>query len=319
MIKTKILTLDEGIVELKKELKKKQLIAFIGSGMSIKPPSNLPTWDKFMFNFIEFCTKISEMLDGEIKDDFIGIINDAHSYKGKDPTKVASVLVDKLNDIDKNNTIQINIDSTLKNWFIDEFSTKQFNSNHESIANTAYPYILTSNYDMLIEKALEASGFVRLANSTYTFTEADKIASSLFSKSPCVIHIHGKFQDIVLDNIVFTSDDYTKMLQREYPGFTMTMQNLLTNYSTIFLGYGGSDPHLEDLLEEHSYYLNYSNLNSLPKNYMVVLEKDANRILSEYKFKRRTNLIKIKDFSEYDTLLSQLRTAYPRKKDLFDK
>ena len=307
----KILNLTEGITELKKELEKGQLITFVGSGMSIKPPSNLPDWDNFIMKFIEFCSTISDALDNEIKKDFDNIISDAITYKSKSHTKVASVLMDKLNEIHKGS--DINIDSALKGWFIENFSTSNYNSNHKYIAETAYPYILTSNYDMLIEKALKASNFNKLANRTFTFTEADKIASSLFSKRSCIIHIHGKYQDIILDNIVFTSDDYTKMLRREYPGFTMTIQNLFTNYSTLFLGYGGSDPHLEDLLEEHSYYLKYSNLN-LPKNYMVVLEKDANRILSEYKFKRRTNLIKIKNFDDYDILLSSLQKSYPRKK-----
>ena len=48
----KLLSLEEGIDELGKELKKRQLIAFVGSGMSIAPPSNLPDWDTFIDEFI---------------------------------------------------------------------------------------------------------------------------------------------------------------------------------------------------------------------------------------------------------------------------
>ncbi|MEM6844642.1 MAG: SIR2 family protein [Bacteroidota bacterium] len=317
MSKNNLLGLQEGIAELKKELKKKQLIAFVGSGMSIREPSNLPNWDTFIQQFIEYCSDLSELLEDPYKSEFSAVINDARNIKGNDPTKVASVLKDKLSEIDKDNLVTINIESHLKRWFIEKFSTVEYNSNHENIVNIEFPYILTSNYDMLLEKALERTDHKRLAYSTYTFTEADKIASSLFSKSFSIIHIHGKYEDIVVDNIVFTSEDYTKMLRRQFPGFTMTIQNLLTNFSTIFLGYGGSDPHLEDILEEHSYYLNYSKINSLPRNYMVVLRKNANKIFSEYKFKRRTSLIAIDTYDEYDTLLQELRSAYPREKTLF--
>jgi hypothetical protein len=308
-----MLNLEQGITALKKELNERRLIVFVGSGMSISPPSNLPDWDGFISGFIEHCQHIIELLPHKAKNQYETLIRDAENRKAKDPIKVASVLKDFLRRLDQNNTLNINIEDSFKTWFIETFAGKSYNQNHKLISQINFPYILTSNYDMLIEKALSDSDFKTLALQTYTFTEADSIAASLFSKEFAIIHMHGKYQNVALDNIVFTSEDYTKMLRRSYPGFTMSMQNLFSNYSTLFIGYGGSDPHLEDLLEEHAFYLNYSNSKKLPQNYLVTLKSKTDTIYDIYQHKRRTEIISIDSFDEYNQLLQKLYESYPRQ------
>lgn len=313
-----MLDLQQGIIALKKELTKGRLIVFVGSGMSIAAPSSLPDWDTFIEKFINHCKHVIEILPPVAKQQYADLIADAESRRTKDPIRVASVLKDFLKGLDKNNTLNINIEDSFKTWFIEIFAGKDFNENHSLITQIAFPYILTSNYDMLLEKALSESEFRSLSLQTYTFTEADSIAASLFSKEFAIIHMHGKYQNVALDNIVFTSEDYTKMLRRSFPGFTMSMQNLFSNYSTLFIGYGGSDPHLEDLLEEHAFYLNYSNNKNLPQNYLVSLKSKTDTIYNNYQIKRRTEIIAIDSYSEYKTLLQSLQKEHPRKLKLFN-
>jgi hypothetical protein len=313
-----MLDLQQGISALKKELSKGRLIVFVGSGMSIAEPSNLPDWDTFIELFINHCKHVIEILPPIAQKQNAELIADAKVRRNKDPIRVASVLKDFLKSLDKNNTLNINIEDSFKTWFIEIFAGKNFNENHNLITQISFPYILTSNYDMLLEKALSESQFKSLSLQTYTFTEADSIAASLFSKEFAIIHMHGKYQNVALDNIVFTSEDYTKMLRRSFPGFTMSMQNLFSNYSTLFIGYGGSDPHLEDLLEEHAFYLNYSNNKNLPQNYLVTLKSKTDTIYNNYKNKRRTEIIAIDSYDEYKVLLESLKSEFPRKLQLFN-
>ena len=177
-----MLSLQEGIVALKKELKNKRLIVFVGSGMSISAPSNLPDWDKFIEAFINHCKNVIEILPPVAKTQHADLIADAEARRSKDPIQVASVLKDFLKELDKNNTLNINIEDSFKTWFIEIFAGRNFNENHQLITQIAFPYILTSNYDLLLEKALKESQFKSLSLQTYTFTEADSIAASIFSK-----------------------------------------------------------------------------------------------------------------------------------------
>jgi len=307
-----MLNLDDGIERISNEMKKRRLIVFVGSGISIPDPSNLPDWDGFITEFIHLCKTIGRLLPQEVQVTFNNLLSDAESRKTRDPLKVASVLRDHLKDLDKNRTINVNLQQRFERWFSELFASRDPNKYHELIASTDFPYILTSNYDTLIEKAFENSeSFSDLSLQSYSFVEADSIAAALFSKDFAIIHVHGVFSSVSLDNIVFTSEDYTKMLRRRYPGFTMCMQNLFSNYSTLFIGYGGSDPHLEDLLEEQAFNMNYSN-RQLPQNYLVSLANKTDKVIENYKRKRRTEIIAINDYSDYEVLLHRLAALHPR-------
>lgn len=120
-----------------------------------------------------------------------------------------------------------------------------------------------------------------------------------------------------MDKIILTSDDYTRIIKKGEPGFSFAIQSLFLNFSTIFVGYGASDPHLEDLIEEFSYYFGFTQSMNMSRNYLVVLRKRAGRILEEYKSRMRTELVVIDDFEHYDEILALLKTASPRPLDLF--
>jgi len=310
-----MLNLDEGIERISSEMRKRRLIVFVGPGISIPPPSNLPDWDGFVTEFVQFCKSIGKLLPHDVKDTFSNLLLDAESRKAKDPLKVASVLRDHLKDLDKNRTINVNLQQRFERWFSKLFASRSPNSYHELIASTNFPYILTSNYDTLIEKAFENSQFYSdLPLQSYSFYDADSIAAALFSKDFAIIHVYGVFSNVSLENIVFTSEEYIKMLRRRYPGFIMSMQNLLSNYSALFVGYGGSDPHLDDLLEEQAFHVNYNSNKRLPQNFLVSLAGKTGRVMENYKKKRSTEIITINDYDDYEVLLQRLAERHPRDK-----
>ena len=306
-----MLTLDQGISSLSDELKHKRLVVFVGSGMSMLDPSNLPDWKGFINDFIGFCDSIGDMLPPSAQDDFKLILADAK--KSADKIRVADVLRDYLIKLENEKGIVINIKSAFRNWFVDFFSSRKPNDHHQLITKINFPYLLTTNYDDLLEKAFkESDDFKSFGMTSFTFTQADSIAAAIFSNQFCIIHMHGLWNDIMVDDIVFTSKDYTRMLKRRYPGFTMCMQHILLRYSTLFIGYGENDPHVEDLLEEQAFNIDYNSNRPLPKTFIVTLKSSLNEIQVLYNKKKRIQYIGIDTYDEYSTLLSSLANLHPR-------
>lgn len=304
---TNNLSTNNCILTLAELLNQNKLIVFVGSGISID--SGLPTWDGLMQQFIEFCRSIQKLVALDPSDKFDDLLKEAETDKSKYPIRVASVLKQKLQEID--NKYNANIKELLQNWLLDLFYYAQVNDNHRYIVKTNFPFILTTNYDRLLEKAAQESNFLSLYSNSYTFLNADKVASAIHNKNPAIIHIHGDPKNIYLDDFVFTAEDYIR-IRRKYPGFTLSIQTLFMTYSILFIGYGGSDPHLEELLEELSYYFNWSNSQLLPQHFLLMKKGKANSILSKYKEKLRTKIIEIDDYSMTSDFLSKLQQAAPR-------
>jgi hypothetical protein len=302
------LTTEQGTERLKPLLREQKLIVFAGSGISV--PAGLPTWDDLLVKFISFCEELNDLLPAE---DILGkLLRDAKEQTEEYPTRVASVLKRRLLELEKEEAQ--NIYKAFATWLRDTF-TAEPHENHRLIVRTNYPFILTSNYDSLLEKAAEEEGYHRLARlGSYTYTEADKIAAAVYQKQPSIIHVHGDNSGIALDEFVFTAEDYVK-IRRAHPGFTLIMQTLFIDYSVLFVGYGGSDPHFEDFIENISYCLEWSDSASLPRSFLSLHKDKVGEVLSKYKDRLRTDIIALEEYDETTDLLRALQEACPRIKE----
>lgn len=294
-------------------VKEKKLILFVGSGISIdrKLPikEQLPDWEGFLSEFIKFCKNIPNQYQGDNIENILQqkLFEDAELEKKRTPAKVATVLKNKLKELPTN--ILTNVDHDYKKWFYELFIMAKPNVRHDYITNTNYPYILTSNYDLLLEDAQKKIGS---PFASYSYEQKEKIAEALYLKIPAIIHVHGQYTDVLLDKIILTSEDYINIIKKGRPGFSFSLQALFLMYSTLFVGYGASDPHLEDLVEELAYFFDFKDQNLMSKNYLVVHRDKANQILDNYKRRMRTEIIIINDYSEYDELLLHLQNCSPR-------
>lgn len=302
-----MMTIDKAKKELSKLIKQKRLIIFVGSGISID--SGLPNWTGFLDSFIDFCKGLQRDYNNQeiVKSFQSELFDDAHNEKIKKPAHVATVLKSKIAELPE--SIRSNIENDFRIWFFNLFATSKPNQKHEWIAGTNFPYVLTSNYDLLLETAAKNIGS---PYASLSFHEKERIAEALYTKTPSIIHVHGKYQDVLFDKIIFTAEDYIRIIKKGYPGFSFALQSLFLNYSTLFVGYGASDPHLEDLMEEFSYYFDYTKSVNVSKNYLVVTRNRAGKILEDYKKRMRTELIVIDDFEEYNELLKYLSENHPR-------
>lgn len=302
-----IIPLDTAKDKLAELLKINKLIIFVGAGISVV--SGLPTWDGFLEKFIVFCENIPKEYPRVAKLQEVfnpSLIQSSHSERLQNPVHVATVMKSEIKKLPE--SIRKDIEDDFKRWFYDLFNDAEPNNNHKLIVETKFPYILTSNYDLLIEDASKES---KIGLPSASFYEKERIAESIYQNHPLIIHVHGKFTDVIFDKIIFTSEDYAQIIKKAYPGFSFALQSLFLNHSALFVGYGASDPHLEDLIQEFSYWFDFNSDRNISRNYLVTKTERANIIVEKYKDKLRTDLITIDDYSCYDDLLNHLKVSCP--------
>jgi hypothetical protein len=300
---------DSGVETLGPLLREGKLIVLTGSGVSVPSPSNLPTWDGFLREFIKFCRLVQEHAELDPADRFDELLSDAEAEAAKYPIRVASALKQKLLEIERK--YAANISNLMSLWLTDLFQSGRWNANHEQIVETNYKFILTSNYDRLLELAARDLGHWALYANTYSFKEPEKIAGVIYSEKPAIIHVHGDVRSISLEDFIFTSEDYLR-IRRSYPGFTLSVQSLMLNYSVLFVGYGGSDPHLEELVEELRFFFRYSDSELLPRCFILLKKGKASKVLKQFKTRMRTSFIEIDNYEDTPLFLKYLRAVSPR-------
>lgn len=309
-----IVSKQEVIEELKDLLINKKLNVFAGSGVSVD--SEIPTWDGIIESFLEMAKGL-ELTDEKLERELEELIEDAEksiNEKKNDNIRIATVIKSKIKEINfsESKVASQQFDSWVGNNFGEK---KKPNEYHEFITNTAYPFILTSNYDLLFERAAYKSNFKKLHKNSFTFKEELKIMSSIVNQESCIIHVHGASHDLDIDEVIFTKDDYNKIILKKYNGFSFALRMLFTQYSTLFVGYGASDPHLEEILEElASYFPETKGENiTLPTSYLILKKNKIDSILSVYKERIRVKIIAVENFEEVKELLQELQNINPRK------
>lgn len=301
-----IKTVAEALPELQQLLRAKRLVLFAGSGISVDPPASLPTWDGLLDKFIDWCGVLQPALPTDMR--FEKLLLEARDHTQRRPVQVASALKDQLLEVERRQSR--NLQNAFANWLIQTLTGKP-NAYHHAIAKTDYPLILTSNYDGLIEAAALENNLWQLHMTTYSYKDPDKVAAAMYVDEPAVVHIHGQLPDVALGDIVFTQKDYTR-IRRDHPGFTTILHTVFIKYSSLFVGYGGSDPHLEQLLEDSAHYLKNSTAPNLPQAYLVLRSDKVNAVLERYKMAFRTNIITVDKYEDALGLLESLQAGCPR-------
>ncbi len=304
--------LKDALPILKGLIKDGNLILFAGSGISID--SGLPNWDNLLESFINMADSLP-ITDPIHSTELKRVITESRkclSRGGNSAIQIATVLKNKILEckIEKNPLAR----SKYNSWISSVFSNKLPNDKHISIINTNYPFILTTNYDLLFEEAAMQTNVSRFLEHSYTYKQELEIMSAIHKNEHSIIHIHGSIENLAIDELIFTKEDYNKIILKVYDGFSFALRMLFTRYSTLFVGYGASDPHLEEIPEELTQYfpLVDDTKYPLPHSYLVTLRDKADIIFEKWKDRVRTDLIVIDDFKQYQDLLSELQSVSPR-------
>jgi hypothetical protein len=196
------------INKVKKANKKKELVLFIGSGVS----SNLgiPTWDLLI-------NEIAQQLDYD---------PDVFKTYGE-PLALAEYYKIKKGKIGE---LRSWMDT---NWHLPIIEEKMKKSKvHELIAKGNFPIIYTTNYDRWLEKAFKYYNI--------EFTKISKVSDLLNQKDGItqIIKFHGDFDDD--QSIVLDESSYFRRLDFETP-LDIKLRSDILGKSVLFIGYSLSD------------------------------------------------------------------------------
>jgi hypothetical protein len=315
-----VLSIDEAIKELSATLQAGELAVFAGSGVS--RGSGLPSWDDLLQQLLDWCqTRLKHciLLAGcKVDDELIGSCRENSKAK---PAVVAGVVRDMLSRLtaDSQNP---NLDALFKRWLTgrmtqDGDKIAKPNANHRAIIKTDYACILTSNYDNLFEAAAADDGREQLSLRAFGLNFPEKVAFHLRRRIPFIWHVHGDLHDISIDNFVLTTNDYVK-IRLDHPWIDLLLEVIFMQFSVLFVGYGASDPHLEDFIENlnHAFRNHRGFPEGMPKYYFVIRSDKASRVLIEHKSRLNTRVIKIDDWAETEELLHCLQQVCPRPAEL---
>lgn len=144
---------------------------------------------------------------------------------------------------------------TLSKYFPEDITPSSL---HRTILKLSPRVIITTNWDCIIENAIEQEGYLY----DKICTDKDLVSSTSPSK---FIKIHGDFKS---HNIVFKEDDYLNY-SRKFPLIENYIKSIFSTHTVLFLGYSYNDINLKHILkwiQSHS--------SSAPPMYLVNFKKD---------------------------------------------
>jgi SIR2-like domain len=309
-------------------LKARRLIIFAGAGVSMD--AGLPSWNALIKGFIDFCEIdiLPQIVKPSAQERLRKVILDVrsdtiptgmreyskllpHTQSVDNPLDKASVLRDVLYELQRDTT-GVNINQLFENW-IAKLLTRAGNPDlkpsamHRLIVQTDFPYIITTNYDELFEQAVEDLGMTSLKGKSFAPGDARDVALLIREKKPAIIHVHGMVRGLEIRDLVFTLEDYADVTYGS-PGFKIVLQSLFVGHSILFVGYGGYDAHISDVLREIHYHLP-----GQENHYLMLLEDESDEIREQVNLiGLNIKIVTVNNHKDTESLLQMLQQVAPR-------
>ena len=179
---------------------------------------------------------------------------------------------------------------SINTQLVEEFTKEvQLTENHDILAQLPIETYWTTNYDDLIEKALEKNGKIvdrKLCPQNLAINKPNRDA--------IVYKMHG---DILLPHeAVITKDDYESYNEKRQV-FTTALQGDLISKTFLFIGFSFDDPNLEHILGRIRILLG----NSMRDHYCFLKKVNRNDYNTdeEYAYAKVKQELKIKDLKRY--------------------
>lgn len=234
--------------ELLEYLKNKNCSLFVGAGLSIS--SGFPTWPKMLEELIKVMGTLPYDTSSQ-KADYEKMLTDSNKYL-MIAEDLKSLLGKKFNEY-------------LEKRFADP-SLKP-NHNHQFITEIDFQFIITTNYDKLLEKAYAYPK--QLFPAVLTNTMSRDIAYKIWNKEFFIVKAHGDV-NIRKDEIIMTEKDYRDIMFKN-PGFQSALQVMFSTKSIIFVGTSFTDPDFLLLMR----YLHSAYHGGGPTHYILINENDV--------------------------------------------
>lgn len=268
--------------ELFDHFKNKKASFFIGAGLS--RGVGLPDWPTLLCELIDRAEAVianSQDYAKECRE----LIKNSDAF-----LTVAQELREKLGKDEFNKYI--------RERFVD--NRPEPNDVFKEIVSFPYNYIVTTNYDYLIE---DAYAFVhRKTPKIYTYKQAQAMADNIWNGYPFILKAHGDADEP--DKIILTEKDYRNLIHAEV-GYKSILQVLFTTNSILFLGTSLTDPELKLLLG----FLRHSYHEGGPKHYALMDESRLTGITAErWRKDYGINIIKYDPSNNHEQVLQFLKS-----------
>jgi hypothetical protein len=147
------------------------------------------------------------------------------------------MLAEELRDL-----IQNDLEKLIRERFEDKAKTPT--TAHDILVKIKSKFIITTNYDTLIEKAL-VKNFNNYFPTIYTYKDASSINYSLWNNDHFVLKAHGDAK--TPKEIVLTERDYRNIIYAQ-SGYQSILHAIFSTNSILFVGVSLNDPELLLLL-----------------------------------------------------------------------
>jgi hypothetical protein len=169
--------------------------------------------------------------------DWAGLLSPIAKSLGLDVNKESDLVALAQYHLNENHSNRHNLNQLLINEFSD---LKDPTENHLLLARLPIQTYWTTNYDRLIEKALEAGG--RRVDAKYT---NEQLATTRRGRDAVVFKMHGDIEHP--DKAILSKDDYEKYHDTHGP-FITALSGDLVEKTFLFLGFSFTDPNLDFIL-----------------------------------------------------------------------
>jgi len=270
-MKSKFHTIPKDLVE---SILKKECILFVASGLSSKAiRSNgkpLPSWTGFLKELLDWAELKRVPFNSDPKEILEMIDKGSHLMAAEELQELINhnEFTDFLNAVFR----ERNIKPTIA---------------HQNLTKIPFRAILTTNYDNLIEGAFAYSNQGQIPKK-FTKNDLSLHSSPLRSKDFFIFKMHGDIDRS--DTIVLGSRSYNNLVYKS-PEYLSFLETLFTTHTVLFIGFGGSDPDLDYLLDRLSTIFS----RTLNKHFILVPNNKFN-----FTEKRRLLLDKRLEVIDYD-------------------
>ena len=219
---------------------------FIGAGVS--QSAGLPSWNKLLNELIDLAVDIN--------------IDDAKEQElrllAQTPSKYLLV-AEELKEI---------LSSDMPKFITKRFNDKTIDSPEyldKLIKELRYRFVITTNYDNVIEKAFVKASIVP---NELTYRDPSSINYNFINEEVFILKAHGDAKRAPED-IVITEKDYRRIIYNSY-GYKSILEALFSTNHILFLGASLNDPELILLLR----YIHNIFQGGSPDHFALMSEKD---------------------------------------------
>lgn len=265
------ITIPKDLIEA---IKKRECVLFVASGLSSQVKRSngqpLPNWTGFLEELLNWA-KIKRV------------------PFNSDPTEIQEMIT-KGNHLmaaeELQELINVNEFGEFLNDVFRDNKVKPTNT-HQTLTKIPFRAILTTNYDSLLEGAYTISSGGQIPKS-FTPSDLSSALSPLRKKDFFIFKMHGDIDRPA--SIILGTRSYNNLLYKS-PEYLSFLETLFTTQTVLFIGFGGSDPDLDYLLDRLSTIFS----RTLNKHFILIAKGKFN-----FTEKRRLLLDRRLEVIEYD-------------------